>query len=180
MNNLLLLIKGPPGNQLAFDLFICHPCQHSAWPYDRQQMPDLQDPVVNLPSLQSLELRHTDSDEADTALSRPSMSVLVDPSVQEVAGCIRQRPSKLPVGSALHDSPCGGVTLNRAAGTSHLPGAPSFTRTMFDVMYWMPTLRVDTSGPNCGSVDAALLRLPVCAEPVWSRIYSRLSMHRRK
>ena len=62
-------------------------------------------------------------------------------------------------------SPDGAVTLNREAGTSHLPGAPIFTLTMLEVMYWIPTFRDVTSGPNCGSVDAALLRLPVCAEP---------------
>ncbi len=64
--------------------------------------------------------------------------------------------------------PLGAVTLNMEAGTSHLPGAPIFTCTMFEVIYWMFTLRGDTSVPNCGSVDAALLRLPVCADPAMS------------
>ena len=62
--------------------------------------------------------------------------------------------------------PAGGVTLNSAAGTSHLPGAPIFTRTIFEVMYWMPTFRGEMSGPNCGRVESALLRLPVWAEPM--------------
>ena len=63
-------------------------------------------------------------------------------------------------------APVGGVTLNRVAGTSQRPCAPAFTRRILDVMYWMSTLSGDTSGPNCGSVLAALLRLPVCADPV--------------
>ena len=63
-------------------------------------------------------------------------------------------------------APVGGVTLNRVAGTSQRPCAPTFTRRMLDVIYWISTLSGDTSGPNCGSVDAALLRLPVCADPV--------------
>ena len=66
----------------------------------------------------------------------------------------------------LKGPPAGGVTLNSAAGTSHRPGAPIFTLTMLEVMYWMPTLRGEMSGPNCGRVDSALLRLPVWAEPV--------------
>lgn len=66
----------------------------------------------------------------------------------------------------LKGPPAGGVTLNSVAGTSHRPGAPIFTLTMLEVMYWMPTLRGEMSGPNCGRVESALLRLPVWADPV--------------
>ena len=67
-------------------------------------------------------------------------------------------------------APVGGVTLNRVAGTSQRPCAPTFTRRMLDVMYWISTLSGDTSGPNCGSVaccaaQAASLRGPCDSEP---------------
>ena len=71
----------------------------------------------------------------------------------------------------LKGPPAGGVTLNSVAGTSQRPGAPIFTLTMLEVMYWMPTLRGEMSGPNCGRVESALLRLPVWADPVCVSAY---------